>query len=100
VKLQVLYMFCDPTADSKKNRALVETEAGKVYIVGVSSTDEGAKIAKEMVDKGIALIELCGAFGYEGAKRVSDVVGEKVPVGMTVHQVWNGPKIAKLLEGI
>jgi hypothetical protein len=100
MKLQVLYMFCDPTADSNKNKALVETEAGKVHIVGVSSTDEGAKIAKEMMGKGIALIELCGAFGYEGAKKVSDAVGNQIPVGMIVHQVWNGPKIAKLLEGI
>jgi hypothetical protein len=100
MKLRVLYMFRDPTADSTIHKALIETEAGMVYIVGVSSIDKGAEIAKEMVDNGIALIELCGAFGYEGAKMVSDAVGDKVPVGMMVHQVWNGPKIAKLLEGI
>ena len=100
MKLQMLYMFCDPTADSKINKAIIETKAGKVYIVGVSSTDEGARIAEDMVKKGIALIELCGAFGYDGAKKVSDAVGDKVPVGMIAHQVWNGTKIAKLLEEI
>jgi uncharacterized OB-fold protein len=93
-------MFCDPTADSKKNRAMVETGAGKVYIIGVSSTDEGAKIARQMVDEGVALIELCGAFGYDGAKKVHDAVGDKVAVGMMVHQVWNAPQITKLLEGV
>jgi hypothetical protein len=100
MKLQVLYMFCDPTADPDKHKTLIETEAGMVYVVGVSSIDKGAEIAKKMVNNGIALIELCGAFGYEGAKKVSDAVGDEVPVGMMVHQVWNGPKISKLLEGI
>lgn len=99
MKLQVLYMFCDPTADSDKNRLVTETEDGVVHVIGVKSTDEGAEIARQMVEEGVAIVELCGAFGYEGAKKVHDSVGEKVPVGMMVHQVWNAPKIAKILAG-
>lgn len=41
---------------------------------------------------------MCGAFGYEGAKEVSEAVGNKVPVGMIGHQVWDAPKLAKVLE--
>ena len=99
MKLQVLYMFCDSTADSTKHRAEIETPECKLSIIGVSSTDEGAETAQQLVAKGVAIIEVCGAFGYEGAKKVSDAVGDQVPVGMIVHQVWNATKLAKLLEG-
>jgi hypothetical protein len=101
MKLKALYMFCDPTADAIKNRAEVDAPACKMFVVGVSSTDEGAKIAKQLVQQeGITLIEVCGAFGYEGAKKVSEAVGDKVPVGMIVHQVWNAARLAKLLESL
>ena len=100
MKLQALYMFCDPTADSTKHRAEIETPECKLTAIGVSNPDEAAQIAKQMVDEaGVALIEVCGAFGYEGAKKVSDAVGDRVPVGMIVHQVWNAKALAKLLGG-
>ena len=48
--------------------------------------------------EGIHLIELCGASGYAGGKAVYDAVGDKVPVGIMVHQFNNAPNICKLLE--
>ena len=96
--LKVLYMFMDPSAESAKHRAIIETENSKMILVGVNSFEEGAKIAKQYVEEGVVLIELCGAFGYEGAKKVHDQVGNEVPVGMIVHQVRNATKLAKLKE--
>ena len=98
MSLKALYMFMDPSADSIKHRAIIETKNSKMILVGVNSIEEGAKIAKKFVEEGVVLIELCGAFGYEGAKKVHDQVGKEVPVGMMVHQVWNATKLAKLLE--
>lgn len=99
MKLKSLYMFKDTSADSAKNRAVIDTQNSTTFIVGVSSIEEGARIAQQFVEEGVGLIELCGGFGYEGTKKVHDVVGDKVPVGMMVHQVWNSSKLYKLLEG-
>lgn len=96
-QLKALYMFVEPGTDPTKHRAVIDTPAAQMFIVGVGSIEEGAKTAKALVDEGVVLIELCGGFGYEGAKRVHDEVGEDVPVGMIVHQVWNAGKLAKVL---
>jgi len=45
--LKVLYMFMDPSAESAKHRAIIETENSKMILVGVNSFEEGAKIAKQ-----------------------------------------------------
>ena len=99
MKLKALYMFVDPSANSAKHRAVIDTSNTELLVIGVNSIEEGKKIAKQLVQEGVVLIELCGAFGYDGAKRVYDEVGDKIPVGMMVHQVWNAPKLAKLLGG-
>lgn len=99
-KPSYLYMFVNAVADSSRHRSLIETPRSKIYTVGVSSIEEGAAVAEQMVSEGVRLIELCGGFGYEGAKKIHDRVGDKVPVGLVVHQVWNAPAISKLFEGI
>jgi hypothetical protein len=95
---KVLYMFTDETADSSKHRAVISTPNVMIIAIGVSSTDEAVEVAKQHVGEGIDLIELCGASGYAGGKAVSEAVGDKVPVGIMVHQFDNAPKICKLLE--
>jgi hypothetical protein len=98
-KAKVLYMFTDETADSAKHRAVIDTPNVSVTVIGVSSQEEAVTIAKDYVEnKGFHLIELCGASGYSGGKAVSDAVGDKVPVGIIVHQFNNSPNICKLLE--
>jgi len=99
MSLKALYMFLDPSAESVKHRAVIETENWKMFLVGVNSVEDGVKIAKQFVEDGVVLIELCGAFGYEGANKVQEQVGNEVPVGMTFHQVRNAPKLADLLGG-
>ena len=93
-----LFMFVDSSADSSKHRAIISTSKFTISIVGVSSIEEGASIAKQFAEEGVRIIELCGAFGYAGAKVISEAVGDQVSVGMMVHQVWNAPNLAKALE--
>lgn len=95
---KVLYMFTDETADSEVHRAVIDTPNVKIIAIGVSSTEEAVKIAKQHVEEGIHLIELCGASGYAGGKAVSEAVGDEVPVGIMVHQFDNSPKICNLLK--
>jgi len=98
MKPKALYMFVDPSVDLTKHRAEIETPKFKMMIQGVRSIEEGASMAKQFVEEGVSLVELCGGFGYAGAKAVSDAVGDRASVGMIVHQVWDAPKLAKVLE--
>jgi hypothetical protein len=93
-----LYMFINPHLDSNQHRAEIDTPEFKMVVVGVPSFEEGARVAKQFVEKGVQIVELCGAFGYAGAKTVSEAVGDKASVGIMVHQVRNAPKLAKALE--
>ena len=41
--------------------------------------------AKDLYENGIGCIELCGAFGPDGAKQIIDATGNKIPVGYITH---------------
>lgn len=49
--------------------------------VGVSRLDDAPAVARRMVEHGIQLVELCGAFGPEGTAAVLTAVEHQVPVG-------------------
>jgi len=91
-------MFVDPSVDSAEHKAEIETPKIIMLIQGVGSIEEGASMAKKLVDKGVSLIELCGGFGYGGAKAVSDAVGDRASVSMAVGQVLDAPKLAGILK--
>ena len=69
--------------DSAADRA--EIHNGEARIIGVSSIKEAAKIAKELYNDGIGCIELCGAFGEEGAREIIKATDNKIPVGYITH---------------
>ena len=99
--MRALYMFINPNVDSAKHRAEIVTPGGKMFIIGVNSAEEGAIFAEQHVkEEGVSIVELCGGFGYEGAKVVYEAVGETVPVGMVMHHIWSATKLAELLEGL
>ena len=47
-----------------------------MQIIGQAET-----VAQEMLEKGCAAIDLCGAFGNEGVARICKAVDKKIPVG-------------------
>ena len=62
-----------------------EIHGGKAQIIGVSSIEEACEVAVRLKKEGIDCIELCGAFGPEGAMRVVDAVQNNLPVGYATH---------------
>lgn len=62
-----------------------EIAGGAARIVGVSSLEEACAAARAAVADGVGCIELCGAFGPEGAKAVIGAVNGAVPVGYVTH---------------
>ncbi|MGM9568034.1 MAG: DUF6506 family protein [Clostridia bacterium] len=69
--------------DMKKDRASIHS--GEAQIIGVSSVEDACAAAKELSEAGIHCIELCGAFGEDGAEKIIAATGNKVPVGFVTH---------------
>ena len=60
---------------------------GTLVSAGVRNVDEAASVARQLVDEGVELIELCGGFGGEGLGSVVNAVQGKVPVGAVFYGV-------------
>ena len=88
--LKAAFIFIAPGADRKEANALVPTEGVELTVVGVQTYDQGVAVAKELVDKGCAAIELCGGFGHKGTAAVVDAVAGKAAVGVVRFDVHPG----------
>ena len=72
--LNAAFIFIAPAADPAAHRATVKTPEITLTSIGVSTFEEGAAAAKEMVDQGCTAIELCGGFGIKGTWIVEQAV--------------------------
>ncbi|NIA09482.1 MAG: hypothetical protein GWP10_07090, partial [Nitrospiraceae bacterium] len=52
--------------------------------------DEACRVAKELLNQGIAAIELCGGFGNEGVAKVVKAVDHKIPIGAVRFDIHPG----------
>ncbi len=80
--LKAAFVFVAPQADSRQHRAVIETAAVELTVVGVKDYQAAVQAVKELVDQGIGAIELCGGFGIEGAAKVKQAVAGKAVVGV------------------
>ncbi len=82
-KLKVAFMFVTPDSDPDVHRATVSTpEVLDLIVVGVKDYQQAATVAKDLVNQGVAAIELCGGFGNIGVAKVAQAVGDKASVGV------------------
>ena len=65
--------------DEARDRAQIA--GGAAQIVGVPDVEA----AQRLMDEWIGCIELCGAFGEAGARRVMQATGGRIPVGYVTH---------------
>lgn len=79
--LKAGFIFVAPMADYKKDRAVIETPVVELTVLGVQDYAMAVIAAQEMVDGGIAAIELCAGFGMLGVARIKEAVGDKAVVG-------------------
>ena len=64
---------------------------GDACIVGVADIEQACAAAQRLHHAGVGCIELCGAFGPEGARAVRQAAGESVAVGYVVHDPSQDP---------
>lgn len=88
--LKAAFIFIAPQANSKQHQAVITTPQVELTIVGVSDYQSAAIAAKELIEQGIAAIELCGGFGHEGVAAVKKTVNNKAAVGVVRFDIHPG----------
>lgn len=89
-----VYEGCNPVRD----KAIIQSTLLKTIIIGVSSIEAGCEEAKKVVEEGCRLIELCGGFGSEGAKKVINAIQGIVPVGYTIYSPEEKEKVINIFR--
>ena len=74
------------------------TERFQMKVVGIRKPKDAIDVAKAMVDEGIQIIELCGAFGPVLTAKVIEATENKVPVGTVTYGPESMPGLAKVLS--
>lgn len=80
--MKFVYMIMGPFNSKVDRKAIGKNENAEIF--GVRNLDEAKEISKSLI--GYAdVIELCGAFGKEGAREIIDATDGKIPVGFVTH---------------
>lgn len=89
------FIFLGPGLNPKLNRAIIKNDQVTFTTVGVDyyHKEEVIEVAKEMIEQGAQMIELCGGFGPLWITKVTEAIEAKVPVG----SVFYGPEARKPL---
>lgn len=76
------FIYLQAEADPAVDRVVKKAETGRTTFVGVPDADAAAKVALELADEGVQLIELYGDFTTTGAAQLVDAVEGQAPVGL------------------
>ncbi|MEN6412036.1 MAG: DUF6506 family protein [Veillonellales bacterium] len=79
--LKAAFIFLAPQADTARHRAVVETPAVELTVVGAEDYKAAVKTAQELTAQGVGAIELCGGFGIEGVAAIKTAVAGKAVIG-------------------
>ena len=82
--MKFAFLILGKNFDREEDQALIHN--GTARIIGVPSIQEAAAAARNLyADEGVDCIELCGAFGPEGARKIIEATENKIPVGYVTH---------------
>jgi len=81
------FVFLSPGFDPGKHSITLSSPTCEVRLVGLDLSRKGqvVSVAKELVEDGAQMIELCGGFGPIWVARVSESIGGAVPVGSVAY---------------
>ncbi len=86
------FIMRDPSYDEPKS-AQVDSPAFAMTVYAVGTVEQACDVAKSLVEDGIQLIELCGAFKGTMIDEVIKAIDGKVPVG---HMEYSEAEDVKL----
>jgi len=84
------------TGPQLSSRMVMTSPRFEMVAIGVASPADGPAAARQLVDEGVELIELCGGFGPAWTAKVLEAIGHRVPVG----SVGYGPEAVAGLHAL
>lgn len=78
-----IYSLGDTSASQQRD--VIGAPACQLVCVGIPSSDSLRAATRLLVDEGVELIELCGAFAGPGLATVVEEVDGKIPVGAVFY---------------
>lgn len=90
-----VYIFLGPELDPAIHRNTITTDKLTFTAIGIDfhHKEQVIAIAKEAIQQGAQMIELCGGFGPIWIAKISEAIDGKVPVGSVAY----GPEARKPL---
>lgn len=85
MKKKYAFLLMGSQYDILKHKAEFETESQISYIFTVKNLEEAIQCAVNCLHNGVGAIELCGAFGKDGAEEIIKATQNKIAVGYVVH---------------
>ncbi|MGN9912599.1 DUF6506 family protein [Phytohabitans sp. LJ34] len=76
------FLFLHPAADPSADRVALEHSGGRTLLAWAPDVPAAARVAAELADQGVRLIELYRGFDLAGAAQVIEAVGGRAPVGL------------------
>ena len=77
--------------DPQRDQVVWRTPGLVTRIYTVRDLEQACQLAATCAAQGVGAIELCGAFGQAGARRVRQAAGEQVAVGYVTHDPEQDP---------
>jgi len=68
------------------HQACFETEKQISYIVTVKNFKEACDKITFLESEGVGAVELCGAFGEEGAQKLIELTNNRIAIGYVTHK--------------
>lgn len=95
MKKKFAFIIMGRDYDPEKHRCQFETDKDVVMMRSVRNLEEAKQLAVKLRQEGVGAIELCGAFGEEGAREVVEATDRAVAVGYVIHDEELGPLFAE-----
>lgn len=85
MKKRYAFLLMGGHYDPAAHRCGFETDRDTVEFRTVRDLEEAKAVAVELQGRGFGAIEVCGAFGEDGARQLAEATGEKVAIGYVTH---------------
>lgn len=85
MKKKFAFLLMGPHYEPQQHQARFETEKQVTCIYTVRSFEEAYDRLLLLAGEGFGAVELCGAFGEERARKMSELTQEKIAIGYVTH---------------
>jgi len=79
--LKAAFVFVAPNVDPKVHCQTIVTPQVELTAVAVNDYAQAVAVCQDLVENGVAAIELCGGFGHAGVAAIAAAVGDRAAVG-------------------